>query len=214
MLVFLNDRVNNFSQNQNFTMSTALTETRPAKSSEDSNIAINEADARTFHNTDAAYVLPNEYVQLVSYLGFEHNHTLVSRTDSVNRTSNIEHQRLELQSRLLYRLMGNKVFHSPLDRSEIHKTLDIGCGTGAVTHEMASMFPDAQVLGADLSPVPGIRQKLPNISYVQGNIMELEDVRFERNSFDLIFSRLLVLGMPNWKAYVERCVALAKPGVS
>ncbi|OSS45178.1 hypothetical protein B5807_09373 [Epicoccum nigrum] len=185
MLVFLNDRVNNYSHNQNFTMSTALTETRPAKSSEDSNIAINEADARTFHNTDAAYVLPND---------------------------NIEHQRLELQSRLLYRLMGSKVFHSPLDRSEIHKTLDIGCGTGAVTHEMASMFPDAQVLGADLSPVPGVRQKLPNISYVQGNIMELEDALFERNSFDLIFSRLLVLGMPNWKAYVERCVALAKPG--
>ena len=43
-------------------MSTALTETHAAKSSEDSNIAINEAGARTFHNTDAAYVLPNEYV--------------------------------------------------------------------------------------------------------------------------------------------------------
>jgi ubiquinone/menaquinone biosynthesis C-methylase UbiE len=177
-------------------------------------MSVNMADARTFHDTDAAYVLPNEYVELVIYLGFEHRHILVPRTNSVNKTSNVEHQRLELQSRLLYRLMGNKVFHSPLHRSKIHKTLDIGCGTGAVTHEMASMFPDAQVLGADLSPVPEVRQKLPNISYVQGDIMELEDARFEQNSFDMIFSRLLVLGMPHWKAYVERCVALAKPGVS
>jgi len=76
------------------------------------------------------------------------------------------------------------------------------------------MFPNAQVLGADLSPVPEVKHKLPNISYVQGNIMELEAAPFERNSFDLIFSRLLVLGIPNWKVYVEQCVALAKPGVS
>jgi 2-polyprenyl-3-methyl-5-hydroxy-6-metoxy-1,4-benzoquinol methylase len=195
-------------------MSTVLSATQTAPKSNEDSIPTNKAGERTFHNTDAAYVLPNEYVRLVICLEFENKHIYVRRVNSVNRTSNIEHQRLELQSRLLYRLMGNKVFHSPLDRSKIHKALDIGCGTGAVAHEMASMFPDAQVFGADLSPVPEVRQKLPNISYVQGNIMELEDARFKPNSFDLIFSRLLVLGMPNWKAYVERCVALAKPGVS
>lgn len=110
--------------------------------------------------------------------------------------------------------MGNKVFHAPLDQANIQKTLDIGCGTGAVTHEMACTFPNAEVFGADLSPVPQVRQKLSNIQYVQGNIININDARFERNSFDLIFSRLLVLGMSNWKAYVERCVSLAKPGVS
>jgi hypothetical protein len=44
--------------------------------------------------------------------------------------------------------------------------------------------------------------------------MDIDDARFEENSFDLIFSRLLILGMSNWKAYVGRCVALTKPGVS
>lgn len=110
--------------------------------------------------------------------------------------------------------MGNKLFHAPLNKDIIHKTLDIGCGTGAVTHEMASTFLSAQVFGVDLSPVPQVRQTLPNINYVQGNIMDIDDARFEENSFDLLFSRLLVLGMSNWKAYVERCVALTKPGVS
>ncbi|KAL5394639.1 hypothetical protein PMIN02_004777 [Paraphaeosphaeria minitans] len=144
-----------------------------------------EEEERTFHNTDAAYVLPND---------------------------NIEHRRLELQHRLLWQLMGNKVFHSPVQKDTKRRTLEIGCGTGAVTHEMASTFPDAQVFGVDLSPVPQVRQKLSNISYVQGNIMNVDHAAFEENSFDLIFSRLLVLGMSNWKAYVERCVSLTKPG--
>ena len=108
--------------------------------------------------------------------------------------------------------MGDKIFHAPLNGNTIHKTLDIGCGTGAVTHEMASMFPSAQIFGADLSPVPEVRQKLPNINYIQGNIMDINDARFEESSFDLIFSRLLVLGMSNWKVYVERCVSLTRPG--
>ncbi|KAF2450248.1 hypothetical protein P171DRAFT_402538 [Karstenula rhodostoma CBS 690.94] len=104
-----------------------------------------EEDKRTFHNTDAAYVLPND---------------------------NTEHQRLELQHKLLWQLMDNKVFHSPLHKDTMRKILDIGCGTGAVTHEMASTFPDAQVFGVDLSPVPHVRQKLPNISY----LLALKDV--------------------------------------
>jgi len=110
--------------------------------------------------------------------------------------------------------MGNKVFHAPLSNATIQKTLDIGCGTGAVTHEMASIFPNSQVFGADLSPVPQVRRTLPNINYVQGNIMEINDARFEQGSFDLVFSRLLVLGISNWKTYIEHCVALTKPGVS
>ncbi|KAF3043991.1 hypothetical protein E8E12_004916 [Didymella heteroderae] len=68
------------------------------------------------------------------------------------------------------------------------------------------------ILGADLSPVPQVRQKLASIQYVQGNIMNISDARFEQDSFDLIFSRLLVLGMSNWKVYIERCVSLTRPG--
>jgi len=115
--------------------------------------------------------------------------------------------------------MDNKVFHAPLDVPSVRKTLDIGCGTGIVTHEMATTFPQAQVYGLDLSPVPRVREQLSNIEYIQGNIMEISgaktrDQRFEDGSFDLVFSRLLIAGMTNWKGYVERCAALTSPGVS
>lgn len=114
--------------------------------------------------------------------------------------------------------MKGQTIHAPLDASAIHKALDIGCGTGIVTHDIASHYPNAQVYGVDLSPVPIVREKLPNIEYIQANFDDLTnprepDSRFGIGTFDYIFSRLLVLGMTNWQDYISRCVALAKPGV-
>jgi hypothetical protein len=43
--------------------------------------------------------------------------------------------------------------------------------------------------------------------------MDSSNSQLPSNSFDYIFSRLLVLGMTHWKQYIERCVSLAKPGV-
>jgi trans-aconitate methyltransferase len=115
--------------------------------------------------------------------------------------------------------MQGQSIHAPLSAPTVHKALDIGCGTGTVTHEIASQLPNTQVYGIDLSPVPNIREKLPNIEYVQANFNEVTaahepDSRFKKGSFDFAFSRLLVAGMIDWKDYVKRCVGLVKPGVS
>src|SRR4051812_7315858 len=100
--------------------------------------------------------------------------------------------------------MNDHLIHAPVTTSTVQKALDIGCGTGTVTHRIASTFPKAQVYGLDLSPVPNIREKLQNIEYVQGNFNDItgpngSDARFEKGSFDYIFARLLVLGMTDWK---------------
>jgi trans-aconitate methyltransferase len=114
--------------------------------------------------------------------------------------------------------MEGQVIHAPLSTPTVHKALDIGCGTGTVTHEIASHFPKAQVYGIDLSPVPNVREKLPNIEYVQANFNDMTaahepDARFKKESFDYTFSRLLVAGMTDWEDYIRRCVSLVKPGV-
>jgi ubiquinone/menaquinone biosynthesis C-methylase UbiE len=131
------------------------------------------------------------------------------------RASKPEHDRLEAQAEQLAKLMNNQIIHAPLDAPSVHKVLDMGCGTGIVTHTIASKFPNAQVYGLDLSPIPNVRAKLSNIEYIQGNFNELanSDSRFSKDSFDYIFSRLLIMGMTDWRGYVERCVALTKPGV-
>jgi trans-aconitate methyltransferase len=133
--------------------------------------------------------------------------------------SSPEHNRLEAQAEGLRRLAGDKVIHAPLSASAVRKALDIGCGTGVVTHELSSKFPDAQVYGIDLTPVPAVREKLPNTEYIEDDMFNLAnpenpDPRFSPASFDFIFSRLLIAGMTEWKKYVETCVSLAAPGVS
>jgi SAM-dependent methyltransferase len=57
---------------------------------------------------------------------------------------------------------------------EPKRILEIGCGIGATSWRMARAWPDAEVIGADLSPlsidVAKACFKLPNLSYFQGLI--------------------------------------------
>ncbi|KAF2720353.1 hypothetical protein K431DRAFT_304355 [Polychaeton citri CBS 116435] len=50
------------------------------------------------------------------------------------------------------------------------RILDIGCGTGIITTWLARQYPDAEVVGVDISAVPGIHKKPPNVTYLQGNV--------------------------------------------
>ena len=134
-------------------------------------------------------------------------------------SSSTEHYRLEYQAAGLRSLGGDKVIHAPLSAPAIRKALDIGCGTGVVAHELSARFPNAQVYGIDLTPVPIVREKLPNTEYIEGDLLEAADSedpdpRFRPASFDYIFSRLLIMGMTDWRKYVNTCVSLTAPGVS
>lgn len=94
-------------------------------------------------------------------------------------------------------------------------SLSRGCGTGVVTHLLAKTYPDAHVIGVDLAPVPESRHgKRPNIEYVQGNVADLigQDPRFQPESFDYIFQRLLVMGLTDWPGHVASISRLLKPG--
>jgi ubiquinone/menaquinone biosynthesis C-methylase UbiE len=127
--------------------------------------------------------------------------------------SGSEQNRLELQAQALEQLMSNNIFHSPLVKP--NRVLDIGCGTGRSTVQLAQRFPDARIIGVDLSPVPAVHPKPDNVEYIQADIRQLmksDDERFANGSFDYVFSRLLSLGMTDWQGYVSEVSSILAPG--
>lgn len=127
-----------------------------------------------------------------------------------------EHDRLYEQHVALIELMHG-LFRAPVEYPQ--RILDIGCGTGAVTCALGQKFPDAQVVGLDPSPVPGINNKTKNVSFTEGrmpqilsSVSSVDGTNFERASYDLVFHRLLVGGMTHWQEFLRAVTSLLKPG--
>ncbi len=67
--------------------------------------------------------------------------------------------------------------------------LDVGCGTGSLAAELAKKYPEAQVIGADLSSgmieVARFKHRQPNVKY---EIADAEALPYENSFFDLVVS--------------------------
>ncbi|KAI9665671.1 MAG: hypothetical protein M1821_003605 [Bathelium mastoideum] len=141
----------------------------------------------SYHRTDAPYILPNDATETT---------------------------RLNFQAEGLKRLLGGKVVQSDLALPQHARILDIGCGTGAVTTDIARAYPSAKVFGVDISLQTASSEKPPNVEYIEGNIFQLveHDERFKPGSFDFVFHRLLICGITNWQRYMNAVAPLLKPG--
>lgn len=118
--------------------------------------------------------------------------------------------------------MYGDVLHAPLDPTKASRCLDIGCGTGYVTHAMAKKYPSAEVIGLDLSDLPFDSQWESNVRLFQGNIYDKPvdwkssdgTTKFRENEklFDLTWSRLVTAGVTDWTGLFQREFELLKPG--
>ncbi|KAL8766199.1 MAG: hypothetical protein Q9209_006964 [Squamulea sp. 1 TL-2023] len=103
--------------------------------------------------------------------------------------------------------LNNQLYLAPVHKPE--RILDVGTGTGIWAIEMAETFPDAQVVGTDLSPIQP--------TWVPPNCMfEVDDVTmewtFRKNSFDFIHSREMFGSIADWDEYFRQCYLHLKPG--
>lgn len=112
------------------------------------------------------------------------------------------------------------------------RVLDVGCGPGTWTMEIAGEYPRSQVIGVDMSTIFPVEIKPSNCTFQQYNL--LDGLPFEDESFDFIFMRyfsrisrkkenvtltynvhrFVGLGIPTekWTDVIADLVRLLKPG--
>lgn len=70
------------------------------------------------------------------------------------------------------------------------RVLDIGCGPGSWSMEIAGEYPKSTVVGVDITPNYPREIKPANCAFYQCNI--LSDLPFEDNTFDYVFMRYCI----------------------
>lgn len=112
----------------------------------------------------------------------------------------------------------------------IHDVIDIGCSIGLSTRYLANSFPDAKMVGLDLSPhflsVARFSQMYPdrvlferpaeqnrNITYVHGNAENMSAL-FPDESFDMVSGQFILHELPPEPTQVitKECMRILRPG--
>jgi SAM-dependent methyltransferase len=103
--------------------------------------------------------------------------------------------------------LDGRLFTAPV--KEPKRILDLGTGTGIWAIEVADEFPDAEVIGTDLSPIQP--------AYVPPNVrFEIDDMELEwqygENYFDFIHVRCLAASISDWRLLLKQAYDALKPG--
>ncbi|KAL8939849.1 MAG: hypothetical protein Q9216_003137 [Gyalolechia sp. 2 TL-2023] len=103
--------------------------------------------------------------------------------------------------------LDNQLYKAPVKNPD--RILDVGTGTGIWAIEMAEEFPNAQVVGTDLSPIQPTWVP-PNCMFEVDNVTA--EWTFRKNSFDFIHSREMFGSIADWDDYFRQCYLHLKPG--
>ncbi|CAG8557938.1 6762_t:CDS:2 [Dentiscutata heterogama] len=145
-------------------------------------------DGRRYHNVEGAvYPMPND---------------------------EDEQDRLHLQH-FLMRYLWQSNFSAPIDQilnTSGAQVLDIGCGAGSWSFDMATTYPAVEIFGVDISPLQPTQIKPKNFTYVKANV--LEGLPFEDNTFDYVYQRFMLYAYTkdDWPAVMNELVRVLKPG--
>jgi ubiquinone/menaquinone biosynthesis C-methylase UbiE len=131
-----------------------------------------------------------------------------------------ETARLIEQDKLFTRAMGGLLPEQPANRlASMSCLLDLACGPGGWTTNVAYDYPDLDVMGVDINPTMtryasavALSQGIKNASF---EVMDIKKpLVFGANTFDLVNARLLVgfMDRASWVALIAECMRILKSG--
>ncbi|MBX7166432.1 MAG: methyltransferase domain-containing protein [Pirellulales bacterium] len=117
-------------------------------------------------------------------------------------------------------------------REQVHRVLDVACGTGAVSQLLAAQVPRAHLYGVDIDPeqIRLSTQLWHELGYEVRSGFELtddcvankpvvtlalasgEDLRFPRDSFDCVTIANAIHMLPDRRAFLSAAARVLKPG--
>ncbi|KAK3399765.1 S-adenosyl-L-methionine-dependent methyltransferase [Sordaria brevicollis] len=105
--------------------------------------------------------------------------------------------------------IGHRLYRAPLDKKKVQKAIDIGTGSGIWAMDFADEFPNAEVIGTDITPIQP--------SWVPPNLkFELDDCNQEwtwpDNTFDFIHVRMMFGVVEDWYKLHRQAFRTCKPG--
>ncbi|KAF5522698.1 Secondary metabolism regulator LAE1 [Colletotrichum aenigma] len=119
-----------------------------------------------------------------------------------------EMDRLDFNHMLVLKTLGKKLFLAPVPKEKTHRILDIGTGTGIWAIEASDLFPNAEVIGNDLSAIQP-EWVPPNVKF------EVDDVESEwvhNEKFDFTFCRYMAASISDWPKLMSRIYENTNPG--
>ncbi|KAK3327405.1 S-adenosyl-L-methionine-dependent methyltransferase [Cercophora scortea] len=121
---------------------------------------------------------------------------------------NVELDRIDMCHAKYYALLEKKRFLAPIGDNP-QRILDLGCGTGIWTIDIAEMFPSADATGVDIAQTQQAWAS-PNAHF------ELDDIEqpfpHPASTFDFIFARDLILSIRDWPHLISQIHTCLKPG--
>ncbi|EME82736.1 uncharacterized protein MYCFIDRAFT_36664, partial [Pseudocercospora fijiensis CIRAD86] len=97
------------------------------------------------------------------------------------------------------------------------RIIDVGCGTGSITLDLARKVPKGFVLGIEynensiqIAKSEAKRQNITNVDFLRGDANDLSHL--EPSSFDISYSHQVLIHLPNPPSVLKGISRLIKPG--
>lgn len=119
----------------------------------------------------------------------------------------IESDRLDLFHEILTRCCDDQLFKAPITPHP-QRILDLGTGTGIWAIDVGDLYPSAQILGNDLSPIQPTLVP-PNVTF---EVDDMENTWEYSSQFDLIHARYLAGAIKDWPRLIEQAFKFTRPG--